>query len=286
MVKSRNIAVIITSHNRAQITLRCLNSLYSSYIPREFAITVYLTDDGSTDGTSKLIREKFPKTVILEGDGHLYWNRGMFKSWKYALKHKHDFYLLLNDDVELAKDSIYNLLCLYNESSKNSVIVGRTIDPVSMQTTYGALKRKSRISKNSFVPVANQQDVAVSFNANCVLIPHRGAWDVGILDPFYTQQFGDIDLGLRFYKNGWNIVQCEDPVALLEKNFAYSHLSYEFSYKSFKELLLDPKGIPAREWWYFLKKFNGISAIFYFLYRYLKLLTFGFGNMMRKRDKF
>jgi len=214
------IAVLLTCHNRVLLTLRCLNSLYASNPSVEFLLTVYLTDDGSTDETSRLVEVNFPSVTIIQGDGSLYWNRGMYSAWCRARNTEHDFYLLLNDDVELESDAILALLDLYRKSVRNCVIVGKTVDPISRQTTYGALKRKNFISRNTFIPISAKSDIAVTFNANCVLIPARAIEFVGILDPFYTQQFGDIDLGLRLHSKGWEILELAKPVASLAKNSA------------------------------------------------------------------
>jgi GT2 family glycosyltransferase len=276
------IAVLITCHNRAQLTLRCIKSLYSSNPSVEYLITIYLTDDGSTDETSKLIKTNFPNVTIIQGDGSLYWNRGMYSAWCRARIAEPDFYLLLNDDVELESDAILGLLNLYRKSVRNCVIVGKTVDPISKQTTYGALKRKNSISRNTFIPISAKSDIAFTFNANCVLIPAKAIESVGILDPFYTQQFGDIDLGLRLYFAGWEIMELEKPVAYLAKNSAYTHADFQFSFKGIKNILTDPKGIPIRELWHFLYKFNGIWAFFYFFFRYIRFLSLGFRNTFLK----
>ena len=274
------IAVLLTCHNRAQLTLRCLQSLYSSDASELYLIEIYLTDDGSTDDTSRLIKSNFPSVNIIQGNGSLYWNKGMYSAWIKALATRPDFYLLLNDDVELERDAIFNLLNLYNESSLPCVIVGKTVDPNSKQTTYGALRRKSAISRNTFIPISENSDMAVTFNANCVLIPAAAIDSVGILDPFYTQQFGDIDLGLRLHLHGWKIVELLEPVAYLPKNTAYTHAEFRLSIKGFKKLLRDPKGIPITEWWHFLYKFNGYLAIFYFFFRYLRVVVLGIRNRL------
>jgi len=276
------IAVLLTCHNRVLLTLRCLNSLYASNPSVEFLLTVYLTDDGSTDETSRLVEVNFPSVTIIQGDGSLYWNRGMYSAWCRARNTEHDFYLLLNDDVELESDAILALLDLYRKSVRNCVIVGKTVDPISRQTTYGALKRKNFISRNTFIPISAKSDIAVTFNANCVLIPARAIEFVGILDPFYTQQFGDIDLGLRLHSKGWEILELAKPVASLAKNSAYTHTNFRLSFKGLKNLLLDPKGIPIRELWHFLFKFNGFLAFFYIFFRYFRVLVFGFRNTFLK----
>ena len=68
------IAAIMTCHNRKNKTMACLKSLFT-IIPET---DVYLTDDGSTDGTSEAVLYTYPNVHIISGDGNLYWNRGMY----------------------------------------------------------------------------------------------------------------------------------------------------------------------------------------------------------------
>ena len=91
------IAAIITCHNRKDKTLACLKSLLQ-IAP---TIDVYLTDDGSTDGTSEAVRQQCPQVQIIQGDGNLFWSRGMYIAWKEAVKSDYEYYLWLNDDVVL-----------------------------------------------------------------------------------------------------------------------------------------------------------------------------------------
>ena len=99
----RYIAVILTVHNRLDKTVACLNAVFNQ---REkysfFNVDVFLTDDGSTDDTSKILRNRFSAKPlhILSGNGNLYWNGGMINSWKAAIEHGgYDGYLWLNNDT-------------------------------------------------------------------------------------------------------------------------------------------------------------------------------------------
>lgn len=61
----RNIAVIITVYNRIDKTIACLDAVFSQ---REkyhfFNVDVYLTDDGSTDDTLKILQPRFSKEPL------------------------------------------------------------------------------------------------------------------------------------------------------------------------------------------------------------------------------
>ena len=83
------IAAIITCHNRKEKTLVCLKSLFQIIQN----IDVFLTDDGSTDGTSEAVKKIYPQVNIIQGDGNLFWSRGMYIAWKEAVKGGYDYYL-------------------------------------------------------------------------------------------------------------------------------------------------------------------------------------------------
>lgn len=65
---TKDVAVIMTVHNRKAQTIECLNHLYNE----ASVFDVYLTDDGCTDGTSEEIVSKFPNVYILNGDQRIF----------------------------------------------------------------------------------------------------------------------------------------------------------------------------------------------------------------------
>jgi GT2 family glycosyltransferase len=81
----KKIAVIITVYNRREKTLECLRHLFAQD-NCGLQITVYLTDDGSTDGTGDEVRRLFPQVVVSRGNGSLFWTGGMNLSWELAMK--------------------------------------------------------------------------------------------------------------------------------------------------------------------------------------------------------
>src|SRR5690554_2221576 len=94
-MKKGNITVLLTCPNRKIKTLSCLESLFAASIPENYDLEVFLTDDGSTDGTSDAIKKNFPDVNIIKGNGNLFWARGMRLAWESAMKKKsYDAYLL------------------------------------------------------------------------------------------------------------------------------------------------------------------------------------------------
>lgn len=142
-----NIAVLITVFNRKLKTLKCLDSLRRTIPPSgTISIKVFLTDDGSTDGTADAIRsEKYPfEIVILPGTGSLYWNGGMINSWKAAMDDGNwDGYLWLNNDSEVLPEFWEDVLSAEDycrrKYGKGGIYIGSTKDPVTGEFTYGGL---------------------------------------------------------------------------------------------------------------------------------------------------
>ncbi len=189
-----SIATLITCHNRKDKTLRCLNALFSqSGLNKNFEIKVFLVDDGCTDGTSQSVAELHPEVNIIEGNGDLYWNRGMHLAWETASAVKDfDYYLWLNDDTYLLKNAIIQMQGYMNSSEV--IICGATRSGIMNQVTYGGY-----IGVNLMIPNDTFQHIHY-FNGNCVLIPKNVFTKVGNLDSWFRHGLGDFDYGLRAAK--------------------------------------------------------------------------------------
>ncbi len=190
-----HIAVLLTVHNRKNKTLGCLRGLFSQDNVSNCAIDVFLVDDGCTDGTSDSVKKEFPNVHIIEGDGNLFWNRGMRLAWETAAKYNPDFYLWLNDDTTLMSDSITRLLTCSKQLQDKSIVVGSTYASKENKTlSYGG---RLKTHNNPFViPDSEHAIECDTFNGNIVLIPHSVFELVGFNDNYYHHSFGDFDYGI------------------------------------------------------------------------------------------
>ena len=69
----RNLAVLMTCHNRRENTLKCLKALFLNAIPEDIHIKVFLVDDGSNDGTAEVVSEQFPGVVLFWAGSVFIW---------------------------------------------------------------------------------------------------------------------------------------------------------------------------------------------------------------------
>ena len=155
------IAVLMTVYNRKEKTLRCLDSLRDTLQAFEgpVSVSVFLTDDGCTDGTAAAVCEQeYPFDIhILQGDGTLFWNGGMINSWKAALAvGGWDGFLWLNDDIEVLPefwgDLVYADAYAREKYGKGGVYVGSTKDADTGNFTYGGFVYTNKLTlKDKFL---------------------------------------------------------------------------------------------------------------------------------------
>lgn len=208
----KEIAVLITCHNRKEKTLACLAALYKCAIPQGYVFSVFLVDDGCTDYTAKAVSEKFPAVTIIKGNGKLYWNRGMRLAWSTAAIKGFDYYLWLNDDTSLFKDGLIDLLAVIENKGNDIIVCGVTQSILSDTITYSGFKNRMMVMPNGEIQACD------SFNGNIVLIPNVVYQKVGNLDNKFSHSIGDLDYGLRAKKKGIDIYITTKAIAYCENN--------------------------------------------------------------------
>lgn len=263
----KNVAILITCHNRLQKTKKCLKSIYFQKNIKELNIEIFLVDDGSTDGTSQYIKENFPKIKLIQGDGSLYWGGGMYLAWEEALKKEQnfDYFLWVNDDVIFFEDGIYTLL--NTTINKDSLVVGSFCDSISKKTTYGgvvSIKKTLSPFGLRLVEVNGYSQEVDGINGNGVLIPYLAFKQIGKFDKQFIHAGGDLDYALRARKKNIKIYLTRKHIGYCERD-----QSNEYA-QSFKDIF-DKKSFPPRIWYHFCKKHGGNLWILHFFYRFIKL---------------
>lgn len=223
----KNIAIILTVHNRIDKTLACLNSVFSQTEKYNFCkIDVYITDDGSTDGTSQILYCHFQKESlhILLGDGNLFWNGGMINSWKAAVEHGgYDGYLWLNNDTTVLPN-LWKELQETDDYSKNlfgkgGIYVGSTKDPLTGVFTYGGFNFTSKWTlKDEFVYPDGSFHLCQCAHGNVTYISHEVVAKMGILCERYQHGGGDHDYTYLAYKAGFPLIVLKEYVGTCEND--------------------------------------------------------------------
>lgn len=251
------IAALMTVHNRRTKTLKCLECLYACFIPDGYSLDVYMTDDGCTDGTPDAVRKKYPSVHIINGDGTLYWNRGMWNAWNAAAKDEYEFYFWLNDDTYLYPNAISTLISNSDDYTNQVIVVGATENSAKTILTYGGRKEKK-------IPIPSGGAVEVDyFNGNAVLIPRYVYNILGNLDYYFCHSKGDFDYGFRAGKAGIKMLQAGDIVGVCEKHARIDKwCDPQVCLSERWKVMWSPTGMSPVEFFYFDKKHKGYGSAF------------------------
>ena len=273
------ITVLMTCFNRKEMTLEALESLFSQKRVEDLDVTVYLVDDGSRDGTSQAVAERFPQVSILQGDGSLFWNGGMRKAFAHALAKGFDGYIWFNDDTCLDEDALYRLTTCANEVAESlgsAIVVGSIRDPHTGERSYGGVTRRAFRFRLDFVPELPDDRGPVrcdTMNGNFTLIPATVAERLGNLDGAFRHQLADFDYGLRATEAGIPVILAPGYYGCCSDNSAsgtWRDSSQPFS-KRWRHLL-SPKGAPFREWILYTRRHFGWRWPLYALSPYVKTI--------------
>lgn len=256
-----HVAALMTCHNRAERTRACLQSLSAQEDVSGVQFDVVLVDAGSTDGTREMVRRDFPEVELIERGADLFWNGGMRVALAHAYELDPDFYLWLNDDVELDRDAISTLLGCHRERLHSralpSIIVGSTRDPATGRLTYGGVIRPDRLRPMHYELVYPGDDprAAETMNGNCVLVPREVVSRIGNLAAVYTHGMGDYDYGHRAARSGCEVWVAPGTIGTCSRNPPREPAG---SLGEHRRLSVSPTtGLPPSEWLTFTRRWAG-----------------------------
>lgn len=271
------IAVVMACYNRRETTLRCLRSLFAQTEPN-VALDVYLLDDASPDGTASAVLAEFQRVQVLEGDGNLFWGGGMYVAMRAATQQLFDFLLWLNDDVDLKPEALTTLLEAHRHAevefgSSLHVISGAVADPATGVLTYSGFNRRSTwhpAKLTRVAPTAGRLTPCDTLNGNCVLVPQAVLKRVGLIDPVFVQQLGDIDYGYRVTRAGGRIWIASEFVGSCAANPTRPTVR---GFTDRMRWLFSPHGMPLRSWTTFMWRHGGVVGLALLAGTYIKRLA-------------
>ncbi|MGA7675787.1 MAG: glycosyltransferase family 2 protein [Rhizomicrobium sp.] len=264
---TRSIAVCLACYNRKAATLRCLRNLLSAKLPPFYALEIYLVDDASPDGTADAVRTEFPGVAIYESSGNLFWGGGMRQAISEAMERGHDFYLWLNDDVEILSDAFCRVIETYEQVSSGgrtpAIVLAATCDQDG-KTTYSGMRRMG-FNPLGFRRVEPDRERPVrcdTMNGNFVLVPARIANVVGNIDARFKHRIGDIDYGLRVCRAGFEVWLAPGYAGFCPANTSAGvWASANYSFRQRWQHVRSPLGAPFWEWIVFGYRHGGILGL-------------------------
>lgn len=277
----QRIAVLLTCFNRKDKTINALNHLYNAldYLENRLDITIYLTDDGSSDGTSQAVNANFPEAIILQGTGELFWAGGMRNSWNAALKENFDAYLLLNDDTDVFKNMFSDLISTHNYCLENftdpGIYVGSTMDLSTKKLSYGGWVVKNKFTARSEQLYPNQKEPQECElgNANIMLVHNEVVKKIGILSDKYSHGLADFDYTLMAKKNGIPVLITPNYIGGCKRDKINPYINFpNLKLKERVKLLYSPIGLDFSSNLQYMKRNFPLRLPLVFLAGWFKIL--------------
>ena len=105
------VCIIIPSHNRREFLKSLLTQLRLEVEGNgEPGIRIIVVNDGSEDGTDKMLSADFPEISEIKGNGNWWYTMSMNEGFKHAEIFDPEYVLTLNDDLVLEKGYLNKLL--------------------------------------------------------------------------------------------------------------------------------------------------------------------------------
>lgn len=274
----------MASYNRVEKTLRCIETLTMG-LPdaAAFSVDIFLTDDGSTDGTSERVKSRFPQVHLIRGDGSLFWAGGMRAAWHAAdvMNDAYDFVVWANDDVDFipsaVKSSFEKAVQLQlHVGSTPTILVGTILDPNSGEPTYGGVNRPAPFSRPLYFELVSPSNGAAdceTFNGNFVIIPGAVVKVIGGMNSAYLHAYGDYDYGFRARQAGFRIMVLSNPVGTCSRNPWVSPAKIRsMTFSQRWRRMTGPKLYPLSAWFAYSRAHTGPFWPLFFLRPYWEVL--------------
>ncbi len=203
-----NISILVPAYNEEKNIEDCLTSIFSSSYPKS-KYEVIVIDDGSTDDTSKLLKnlkKKHEELIVINGN-----HKGKSASLNLGLKiSKHDYILLVDADTVLKNDSISKIIApFYNNS------IGATTGSCLVKNKKGILGAFQDV-EYPYINIIRKSFSDVFSNVSWFL----GAFSCYRKDVLNKiggfkkdTQSEDIDISLEIYGEGFNSLNVSDAYA-------------------------------------------------------------------------
>jgi GT2 family glycosyltransferase len=216
-----DLSVIIVNWNTRELLAKSLASVFVTIHKCSFEVIV--VDNGSTDGSSQMVREQFPEVHLIENQENL----GFARANNQAIRQcRGDFVLLLNSDAFLMQGAVDRMmeLSLINDQAG---IVGPTLfyPDGRSQRSHGPLPTltSEMISLAGFDKIRlwpiKRYRLPDPFETGfvsgaCMFVRRSMLQEIGLFDENFFFFSEEVDLCYRAHKAGWKVFFIPFAVAI------------------------------------------------------------------------
>ena len=198
------VSVIIPAYNEEASIGLVLRDL-----PKESLHEIIVVDNNSTDGSVNMIKNEFPKCIVIENKKNVGFSKANNIGIDYALKNNYDYTILINNDTIVEKNLIEVLL--KTAQAKSFLVVQPLILNYNGKEIWNAGGRINYFFGN-FITIKklgnslnSSHELTEWFTGCCCLFKTKIFKDIGKLDERFFAYYEDVDFSLRLKKYGYKI---------------------------------------------------------------------------------
>jgi len=209
-----DLSVIVVNWNTCRLLEACLQSVEAAR--KDLAVDVLVVDNGSTDGSVELVRERFPADELIANAG----NRGYAAANNQAVERARGRYLfLLNSDAEVETAALRALVAYADDHPEAGVIGPKLLNPdgtlqpsggrfPTPASTVASLLGLNRLTGRPRYGTGRDYSVPAEVDevSGAAMLIRREVIDqVGGLDEGFAWGYEDVDYCLRARRAGWRV---------------------------------------------------------------------------------
>ncbi|QAA32020.1 glycosyltransferase family 2 protein [Clostridium manihotivorum] len=236
MINEPLVFIVILNFNSYTETLRCLESVldndYSNY-------QVVVVDNNSTDASKEILDNHSDKFKLLTNSTNLGYANGNNVGIKYALENNADYVCILNNDVEVEKNFLSELIN-YMNVNENVGIAGPCICDFQERDNVQSMGANINLftglaqakGKNTSYTSIKEDSLSVDYLGGACFVARKEVFKkIGLIPEMYFLFFEETEFCLKAKKAGYKLI-CLNSSRVYHKQSAtiskYKGLSYFF----------------------------------------------------------
>jgi N-acetylglucosaminyl-diphospho-decaprenol L-rhamnosyltransferase len=262
------LSIVIICWNDQKVIQQCIESIYSG--TTEFDFEVIVSDNGSTDESLSIIRERFPAVKIVENRANVGFGRGNNAGIRVS---QGEYVLILNPDTIIIGHALETLVRYADEHSEAGAFGARVLNPDGsfqdcarpIPTVRGYLiaalyfrflgRFFDGLASDIYPGWDGRTEREIGFQSGCCVMFRKQLLDqLKGFDEQFFYHFEEVDLCYRVWKAGKSLRFCPNAeithlggqsVSRAPVRFALEtyRSRYRFFYKHFRE-----KGVRQIRW--------------------------------------
>lgn len=208
-----DMSVVMVTMNNRQYLEPCLESLYKAGLSSSFE--VILVDNGSSDGTPEMLRQRFPDVHLILNEQ----NAGLSRACNQGIEASTGrTVLLLNDDTLVTRESLDAFVHFLDTHPKAGAVGGKLLNPDgSFQAGYA---RFSTLPEEFVIATGLGNELSEGYPSHhdsdealvvdwitsaCLLLRREALDQIGPLAEDFFIYGDEVDLQYRLSQAGWGV---------------------------------------------------------------------------------